>query len=63
MLKPHKIYKNIITELNNYFHFKEGQGIKLITTYVLKGETLWLVSASDFYGQELGILKINNYKV
>lgn len=48
MLKPHKIYKNIITELNNYFHFKEGQGIKLITTYVLKGETLWLVSASDF---------------
>ena len=48
MLKPHKIYKNIITELNNYFHFKEGQGIKLITTYVLKGKTLWLVSASDF---------------
>mgnify|MGYP004643154645 FL=1 len=48
MLKPHKIYKNIITELNNYFHFKEGQGIKLITTYALKGETLWLVSASDF---------------
>ena len=48
MLKPHQIYENIITELNNYFHFKEGQGIKLITTYVLKGETLWLVSASDF---------------
>lgn len=48
MLKPHIIYTNIITELNNYFHFKEGQGIKLITTYVLKGETLWLVSASDF---------------
>ena len=48
MLKPHQIYESIITELNNYFHFKEGQGIKLITTYVLKGETLWLVSASDF---------------
>lgn len=48
MLKPHQIYESIITELNNYFHFKEGQGIKLITTYVLKWETLWLVSASDF---------------
>lgn len=48
MLKPHQIYDKIITDLNGYFKFKEGQGIKLITTYVLKGETLWLVSASDF---------------
>lgn len=48
MLKPHQIYGHIIKELNIYFGFKENRGIQQIRTYILRGNTLWLVNASDF---------------
>lgn len=48
MLKPHQIYGSIIAELNNYFKCEKGQGINLITTYMLKADKLWLVNASEF---------------
>lgn len=47
-LKPHQIYESIIAELNNYFKCDKGQGINLITTYILKADKLWLVNASEF---------------
>ena len=48
MLKPHHIYEAIIKELNTYFKYKEGQGIKRMSTYILRGNRLWLVNASEF---------------
>lgn len=48
MLKPHHIYEAIINELNSFFKYKEGQGIKRMSTYILRGNRLWLVNASEF---------------
>ena len=57
ILKPHQIYGSIIAELNNYFNCEKGQGINLITTYILKTDKLWLVNASEFLWDRTLILE------
>lgn len=46
--KPHKIYNNIIRDLNNFFFRNGNGGIIRICAYILKGEVLWLVNSSCF---------------
>lgn len=47
-MKSHEIYSSIISDLNDFFRFKNFNGIRKIMVYTLKGDTLWLVNASCF---------------
>mgnify|MGYP006978484064 CR=1 FL=1 len=46
--KPHKIYLNIIQDLNKFFFKSNKEGIIRICAYTLKGKTLWLINSSCF---------------
>lgn len=60
MLKPHQIYACIIKDLNNYFGLKDNEGIQQMGTYTLKGDTLWLVNASNFLWNRTLDLDVEN---
>lgn len=49
--KPHHIYRRIIDDLNKFFYYEGESGIKRISAYILKGNTLWLVNSSEFIWQ------------
>lgn len=46
--KPHVIYQHIIKDLNRYLFLSQNKGIRRISAYNLKGDTLWLINASTF---------------
>ena len=46
--KPHVIYQHIIKDLNRHLFLSQNKGIRRISAYNLKGNTLWLINASTF---------------